>query len=159
MPSADTRRRWTQQKQFFLEKGHYFQVFLRNRERDETQVKTRIEKPGHDLFGNAHKDLNLRVGKLFPQQAEWTAEPVDQACDSSGEVKRTSIRRGVVLEIVPHLVRLLNERSGALGKAGRGGSRNQASARSHEQLRLELAGRSEERRVGKECRSRWSPYP
>ena len=23
---------------------------------------------------------------------------------------------------------------------------------------LELAGRSEERRVGKECRSRWSPY-
>ena len=23
---------------------------------------------------------------------------------------------------------------------------------------VELAGRSEERRVGKECRSRWSPY-
>ena len=23
---------------------------------------------------------------------------------------------------------------------------------------LQLAGRSEERRVGKECRSRWSPY-
>src|SRR5256884_3687889 len=26
------------------------------------------------------------------------------------------------------------------------------------QIRLGLAGRSEERRVGKECRSRWSPY-
>ena len=25
-------------------------------------------------------------------------------------------------------------------------------------LRLRLPGRSEERRVGKECRSRWSPY-
>ena len=26
------------------------------------------------------------------------------------------------------------------------------------QLRLSMNGRSEERRVGKECRSRWSPY-
>ena len=25
-------------------------------------------------------------------------------------------------------------------------------------LKLNLNGRSEERRVGKECRSRWSPY-
>ena len=27
-----------------------------------------------------------------------------------------------------------------------------------EKLRIEYAARSEERRVGKECRSRWSPY-
>ena len=27
-----------------------------------------------------------------------------------------------------------------------------------EQLRLNVSERSEERRVGKECRSRWSPY-
>ena len=25
-------------------------------------------------------------------------------------------------------------------------------------MEIELSGRSEERRVGKECRSRWSPY-
>src|SRR2546422_11760860 len=104
MASADTRRRWTQQKQFFLEKGHYFQVILRNRERDETQVKKRIDKPGHDLFGNAHKDLNLRVGKLFPQQAAWTAESVTQTSDSSGEVKRTPIRRAIAIAIVAHQV-------------------------------------------------------
>ena len=27
-----------------------------------------------------------------------------------------------------------------------------------ERFRCEIDGRSEERRVGKECRSRWSPY-
>ena len=29
---------------------------------------------------------------------------------------------------------------------------------SHEELEKAYDGRSEERRVGKECRSRWSPY-
>ena len=30
--------------------------------------------------------------------------------------------------------------------------------RSENQVELEIVERSEERRVGKECRSRWSPY-
>src|SRR5688572_24375766 len=35
---------------------------------------------------------------------------------------------------------------------------NTAFAITNEQSRFTLSGRSEERRVGKECRSRWSPY-
>src|SRR3989475_13117399 len=40
----------------------------------------------------------------------------------------------------------------------REGPREQPVADGIEQLALAVEGRSEERRVGKECRSRWAPY-
>src|SRR3989442_9253494 len=46
-------------------------------------------------------------------------------------------------------------RSGAGEESGRDAPRERALGRV---LRRRGAGRSEERRVGKECRSRWSPY-
>src|SRR3712207_9300471 len=51
-------------------------------------------------------------------------------------------------------------RSGSALTAGALGAAVDLSSASVTALvdRLERAGRSEERRVGKECRSRWSPY-
>src|SRR2546430_13915019 len=41
---------------------------------------------------------------------------------------------------------------------GRGAREPQAAKRNREADDIAVRGRSEERRVGKECRSRWSPY-
>src|SRR2546426_7082460 len=49
------------------------------------------------------------------------------------------------------------EEHGGGGAFGRGGGEGQP-ARSEARGRAALRLRSEERRVGKECRSRWSPY-
>ena len=47
----------------------------------------------------------------------------------------------------------------ALALAGcAGGTEENTDAAASEAARLYLEQRSEERRVGKECRSRWSPY-
>ena len=42
-------------------------------------------------------------------------------------------------------------------KKGVGSSKNGRESQS-KRLGVKIFGRSEERRVGKECRSRWSPY-
>ena len=66
-------------------------------------------------------------------------------------------------EIKPLLGRLYSEDAGeveqALEEIGRVGKGNSdAMGAVQEFLRKEKRMRSEERRVGKECRSRWSPY-
>ena len=47
---------------------------------------------------------------------------------------------------------------GACGKSDSGNSSNSADGTSGTQTNESADDRSEERRVGKECRSRWSPY-
>ena len=50
-------------------------------------------------------------------------------------------------------------RSAALKAAREQRARGEISAEAFKEIEdREVAGRSEERRVGKECRSRWSPY-
>ena len=67
-------------------------------------------------------------------------------------VRQGVAREGAVLAWLPRLARP----RGPTRAAGRRGS--QLAAPLAVQLAVPLAVRSEERRVGKECRSRWLPY-
>src|SRR5690348_18350815 len=61
---------------------------------------------------------------------------------------------------VPPLLRGIDQGdAGNLEPATRGARRRRRPAQSQTGEQLHGAPRSEERRVGKECRSRWSPYP
>src|SRR2546426_6335142 len=75
-------------------------------------------------------------------QGDWSSD----VCSS--DLSRG--RRGERQQRLPHLRRRLPPLLARLGeRAGDGGG---------ERLRHVAPQRSEERRVGKECRSRWSPY-
>src|SRR3712207_8296780 len=67
------------------------------------------------------------------------------------------ISRKLAVEATPGNVKQIEaERAALLKKEAR--ERSTAEGQSAQMSGLRLSFRSEERRVGKECRSRWSPY-
>src|SRR5258706_10821263 len=71
---------------------------------------------------------------------DWSVTGVQTCALPISHVCRSGGRRGEVI-VVPHLKRVVE----APGEPAR-------------RVRGDVGDRSEERRVGKECRSRWSPY-
>ena len=74
---------------------------------------------------------------------EQLLDELAELCQQNKELKALEIKRKLAAERIRKLGRLKEEllSSGSL----------------HEKLK-QITNRSEERRVGKECRSRWSPY-
>ena len=79
------------------------------------------------------------------QASETLAEQIRLIERDGGAVAGAHLRRGDATGTICELAEELNADLVVLGSRGLGPLRR-------------LAGRSEERRVGKECRSRWSPY-
>ena len=72
---------------------------------------------------------------------------------------RTSVRSRRVAAAAPApYLRSMNGTKGDIDPASELLDEEEEQALPEPEQELDLAGRSEERRVGKECRSRWSPY-
>src|SRR5256886_17278350 len=91
------------------------------------------------------------------------------ACARAGAVRVSSntSQRASTAEFLEWVVRPEHHTAGALASIDRGGARDRTVLTCALPIRHLSAGtkvareagaRSEERRVGKECRSRWSPY-
>ena len=63
----------------------------------------------------------------------------------------------VLLILAGVTIATLTGDNGLLKKTGVAKEQNE-EATNEEKIKLAVSARSEERRVGKECRSRWSPY-
>ena len=79
-------------------------------------------------------------GTLVPQVVRWVPAPSD------GRVEKILLQPGVEVRSDTVIVELSNPEM------------EQQAVDSEFQVKAAIADRSEERRVGKECRSRWSPY-
>src|SRR2546426_2959039 len=89
------------------------------------------------------------------QQKGDTLKAIDAVIhELAGEPQNTQLRLGVA-----ELLRQQKQYQRAVAILDDGLARNPSEERLIElKQRLCIEGRSEERRVGKECRSRWSPY-
>src|SRR5215211_6959650 len=102
-----------------------------------------------DWNGSGREELARRLRRLIPAADDVTADVAEILARVRGEgdaaVREYTTRYG---ELAPESLRVdpgtITAASASIDPAV------------HEALRV--AGRSEERRVGKECRSRWSPY-
>src|SRR3989441_9551914 len=97
------------------------------------------ERDQRDLFPGALEMMVLRTLKRQPLHGYALAQHIKRTSDDLLQIEEGSL--------YPALQRLLKEE---LVKAEWGVSSTNR--------RVRIYKRSEERRVGKECRSRWSPY-
>ena len=109
------------------------------------QLKAKLEKEG--LFDRAHK-------RPIPRYPERVAVVTSEAGAAVHDIIRVLRKRWPMAKVLLLPVRVQGaeappEIAGAIRYAGRHGLAD---------VLIAGRGRSEERRVGKECRSRWSPY-
>src|SRR6202171_684097 len=114
-------------------------------EQSQQQINTDLQQIASGRSINVPAD-NPAAAAVLIQNAGQTSE-ADQFLRSIGSVQGEMQNADSTLSSVITTL----QRAISLGVQGANGTLNSAD-------RAALATRSEERRVGKECRSRWSPY-